>query len=94
MLELSLKHSVWFELCAIQTSWVNSGMAEPGVPGLSLAQTPLLENSTAIEVQGQAEETDENLGQGPTVAVQAGIEEEKSTPLLQKFTGEKSYILN
>ena len=61
---------------------------------VSLAQTPLPENFTAIEMQEQAEETDEDLEQGQTVAVQAGIEEEKSTPILQKFTGEKSYILN
>ena len=67
-------------------------MAEPGVPGLPLAQTPLLENFTTIEMQGQAEETDENLEQGPTVAVQADIVEEEAAPLLQKFTGKQSYI--
>ena len=67
-------------------------MAEPGVPGLPLAQTQLLENFTAIEMEGKAEETDDNLKQGQTVAVQADFEEEISTPLLQKFTGEQSYI--
>ena len=57
-----------------------------------LAQTPLLENFTSIEMHGKAEETDENEEQGPTVASQAGIEKEKSTPFLQKFTGEHNYL--